>query len=114
MPGIAPPEELATVDRWRIVGLSISAERLQQIRSRRVAGMGGFGTHDGYADLARIYEELDEISRIQRQLRCPVIDTTGVALEEAASRIIDVVKLRAERNGTSLRHVPGVGLSVTP
>lgn len=114
VPGIAPPEELATVDRWRIVGLSISAERLQQIRSRRVAGMGGFGTHDGYADLARIYEELDEISRIQRQLRCPVIDTTGVALEEAASRIIDVVKLRAERNGTSLRHVPGVGLSVTP
>ena len=108
VPGIAPPEELKTMDRWRVVGLTMSAERLQMIRSNRVAGMGGFGTRDGYADIAKIYEELDEVGQIQRQLGCPIIDTTGVALEESASRILDVVVQRAKRHGTALRRLPGV------
>ena len=40
VPGIRPPEELFGIDRWRIVGLTIDAERLLQIRSRRVQGLG--------------------------------------------------------------------------
>ncbi|WP_267469554.1 kinase/pyrophosphorylase, partial [Nocardia farcinica] len=64
VPGIAPPTELAAVDRWRIVGLTIDAQRLLEIRGRRVRGLGGFGNEDGYADLAAIYEELDEGGKI--------------------------------------------------
>lgn len=114
VPGITPPKELKEVDRWRIVGLTIDAERLLQIRSRRAKGLGGYGTKDGgYADLAKIYEELDEISRTQRSLGCPVIDTTGLAIEEAAARIADIVDTRAKRSGATLRRPPGT-LTMTP
>lgn len=114
VPGIAPPEELYKIDRWRIVGLTIDAERLLQIRSRRAKTFGGYGTKDGgYADLAKIYDELDEISKIQRSLGCPVIDTTGLALEEAAARVTELVEQRAVRAGTHLRRPPG-GLKITP
>lgn len=68
VPTIQPPQELFAVDRWRIVGLTMAADRLQLIRSQRVQGMGGFGTRDGYADLAKIYDELDEVAQIQRKL----------------------------------------------
>lgn len=108
VPGIEPPTELSEVDRWRIVGLTMSAERLQMIRSHRVAGLGGFGTRDGYAEISQIYVELEAINRIQRGLGCPVVDTTGVALEESASRILDVINRRAKRYGAALRRVPGV------
>ncbi|MHA7861628.1 pyruvate, water dikinase regulatory protein [Tessaracoccus sp. Y36] len=108
VPGIEPPKELWDLDRWRIIGLTMDAERLNQIRGQRVRGMGGFGTKDGYADLVKIYDELDEIGRTQRKLGCPIIDTTGVAIEEAASRIIDVVDDRARKVGQRLRRPPGI------
>lgn len=114
VPGIAPPAELFTVDRWRIVGLTMDAQRLLQIRGERVKGMGGFGTVDGYANLVRIYDELDEIAKVHRRLGAPVIDTTGVALEEAASRIIDIVDDRAKKVGQRLRRPPGIVRSGDP
>ena len=113
VPGIRPPEELFGIERWRIVGLTIDAERLLQIRSRRVQGLGGFGTRDGYADLAQIFEELDEVGAVQRRLGAPIIDTTGLALEEAAARIIDIVDERARRAGSQLRR-PAGQLRTTP
>ena len=96
--GVAPPEELFRTDPWKIVGLTIDPERLVTIRQRRVdlmraSGHGG-GRLGGYADLARIYEELDEVARIQRRLGCPVLDTTSLALEEAAGRVIELITAR--------------------
>ena len=67
VPGIKPPDELFQIERWRIVGLTIDPERLLQIRSRRAKTLGGYGTKDGgYADLVKIYDELDEIGRGHR------------------------------------------------
>lgn len=108
VPGIAPPAELYDVDRWRIVGLTMDPDMLQTIRSKRVRGMGGFGNRDGYADLAKIYDELDEVGEVMREFSCPVVNTTGVALEESAGRIIDIVGVRAVKHGTVLRPPPGV------
>lgn len=108
VPGIAPPPELFSIERWRIVGLTINAERLLQIRTRRAKSLGGYGTKDGgYADLAKIYDELDEVAKIQRSLGCPILDTTDLALEEAASRVVEVVEARAQRAGSHLRRPPG-------
>lgn len=108
VPGIPPPEELFAVDRWRVVGLTMDAERLQTIRSERVAGLGVRGMKDGYVDLAAIYDELDEVALVHRRLQCPVINTTGKALEELASRIVDLVEERGRRVGSHLRRPPGV------
>lgn len=108
VPGITPPPELFQVDRWRIIGLTMDAERLQTIRTQRVRGMGGFGNRDGYADLAHIYDELDEVGATMRELGCPVLNTTGVALEENAGRIVDLVSSRARKFGAELSAPPGV------
>jgi regulator of PEP synthase PpsR (kinase-PPPase family) len=48
----------------------------------------------GYADLAKIFDELEWVSKIQRRLGCPVLDTTQLALEEAAGRAVELVETR--------------------
>ncbi|WP_134772704.1 pyruvate, water dikinase regulatory protein [Ornithinimicrobium flavum] len=97
VPGIDPPAELRTLERWKIVGLTIDPERLQLIRGRRVRAMGSAAVHrDGYSDLAKIFDELDQVAQVQRSLGCPVIDTTELALEEAAGRVIELVERRKE------------------
>ncbi|QFG68034.1 pyruvate, water dikinase regulatory protein [Ornithinimicrobium pratense] len=97
VPGIPVPGQLHEVERWKIVGLSIDPERLQQIRGRRLRAMGSVGVRrDGYTDLVKIFDELDEISGVQRNLGCPIIDTTDIALEEAAGRVIELVERRKE------------------
>ncbi len=98
VPGIAVPEELRQVDRHKIIGLTIDPERLHAIRTRRVTAMGSRIDRSGYADLSRIFDELDEISALQRTFGCPIIDTTQLALEEAAGRVIEVLERRAALN----------------
>lgn len=98
VPGVAPPRELFEAARWKVVGLTIDPERLLEIRQRRVHAMGiashGGTRLGGYADLARIHDELDEVARLQRRLGCPVLDTTTLALEEAAGRVVELVTAR--------------------
>lgn len=108
VPGIPLPDELFALEPWRIVGLTLDAERLRSIRSERVRGLGVRGMKDGYVDLASIYDELDTVKSLQRRLHCPVLDTTGMALEEAAARIVDLVEERARKHGGRLRRPPGV------
>lgn len=52
-------------------------------------------------------ENLGEGGKIQRRLGCPIIDTTGLALEESATKVIDVVDQRAKTAGTRLRKPAG-------
>lgn len=97
VPGLPVPQELFQVQRWKIVGLTIDPERLAQIRTRRVRAMGSHAVQrDGYTELIKIFDELDEVATVQRSLGCPVIDTTDLALEEAAGRVIETVERRKE------------------
>jgi [pyruvate, water dikinase]-phosphate phosphotransferase / [pyruvate, water dikinase] kinase len=97
--GIAPPAELYDVDAAKIVGLTIDAERLGEIRSDRVRAMGA-GTNKVYSELLEIYEELDEAAALHRRLGCPVIDVTGLSIEETAHRVIRLVDRR--RSGVAV------------
>ena len=91
--GIKPPPELFDVDQRKLVGLTIDAERLAEIRSERVRGMGGRNRR--YAELGEIYDELDEAAALHRRLGCPVIDVTGLSIEETALRVIQLVDRRS-------------------
>jgi hypothetical protein len=91
--GIDPPPELFTVEQSKIVGLTIDAQRLSEIRGERIRWMRG---DRKYADLAEIYDELDYASRIQRRLGCPVIEVSELSIEEISHRIIRVVTERRE------------------
>ncbi len=92
--GIEPPPELFKVDPHRIVGLTIDAYRLAEIRTQRVASMGA--PRRQYADLEEIYAELDFAAAIQRRLGCPVLDVSEISVEETALRIIRIVERRRE------------------
>jgi regulator of PEP synthase PpsR (kinase-PPPase family) len=90
--GIDLPPELYEIDRAKIVGLTIAAERLADIRTARVRSMGA--PRRRYAELEEIYTELDEAAAVHRRLRCPVIDVTELSVEKTAMRIIRFVEQR--------------------
>jgi len=90
--GIEPPRELFNVDRTKIVGLTIEATRLADIRRERVRTMGSPDRQ--YADLVEIYEELEEAAKVHRRLGCPVLDVSELSIEETAHRIIRLVEER--------------------
>ena len=94
--GIPAPPALFTTDSAKIVGLTIDAARLAEIRHARVRQMGA--PMRQYAGLVDIYEELDEAAAMHRRLGCPVIDVSDLSIEETAHRIIRLVDQRkAER-----------------
>ena len=92
VPGVEPPHELEEIDPIKIVGLTIDAENLAEIRSVRARGMRGAKRR--YADLAEIYAELERAEEIHRRLGCPVIEVSNLAIEETARRIIRIVEQR--------------------
>jgi [pyruvate, water dikinase]-phosphate phosphotransferase / [pyruvate, water dikinase] kinase len=90
--GIAPPGELFAADPAKVIGLTIGADRLADIRRERARLMRG--ARKSYAGLVEIYEELDEAASIHRRLGCPVIDVTELSVEETAQRVIRLVESR--------------------
>lgn len=84
--GIEPPKALFEIDPRKIVGLTIDAQRLAEIRSQRMRLMGN--ERGAYARLVEIYDELEQARTIHRQLGCSVIDVTSLAIEETANRVL--------------------------
>ncbi len=92
VPGVEPPKQLFEIDRIKIVGVTIDAENLAEIRNDRARGMTG--ARRRYADLAEIYSELERADDVHRRLGCPVIEVSNLAIEETARRIIRLVEQR--------------------
>ena len=90
--GVEPPAELWELDRSKVVGLTIDAETLAEIRSERARNMRG--PRRAYAELVEIYEELEQAEIVHRRLGCPVIEVSNLAIEETAHRIITLVERR--------------------
>jgi regulator of PEP synthase PpsR (kinase-PPPase family) len=91
--GVDPPPSLFQVEPWKVVGLTIEAERLAEIRRRRVRAIAA-GSGARYADLTEIYEELEATEKLHRRLGCPVIDVSRLAIEECAARCAELVEER--------------------
>jgi regulator of PEP synthase PpsR (kinase-PPPase family) len=89
--GIEPPPELFRIEHAKIVGLTIDAQRLSEIREERIRWMRG---DRRYADLLEIYEELEYASQVHRRLGCPVLEVSELSIEEIALRIIRLVEGR--------------------
>ena len=92
--GIKPPKELFEIDAAKIAGLTIDAQRLAEIRNARVRSMGA--TNRRYAELLEIYEELEQAEELHRRLACPVVDVTGLSIEETAHRVIRLLDRRRQ------------------
>ena len=89
VPEVPPPEELFTAERGKIIGLTIRPEQLNHIRAERLKTLGLKG-HASYADPQRILEELEFADQVMKRLGCPVIDVTNKAVEETASKILEI------------------------
>jgi [pyruvate, water dikinase]-phosphate phosphotransferase / [pyruvate, water dikinase] kinase len=90
--GIEPPQALFEVDPLKIIGLTIDASRLAEIRQQRASRMGG--DQRAYTELAKIYEELEAAEGVHRRLGCPVIEISALSIEETAARVIRLLERR--------------------
>jgi regulator of PEP synthase PpsR (kinase-PPPase family) len=96
--GIDPPPELFTIDQSKVVGLTIDAQRLSEIRGERIRWMRG---DKKYADLVEIYDELEYAAQVHRRLGCPVLEVSELSIEEISHRIIQLVE-RRKAEGTAV------------
>lgn len=96
VPEVSPPQELFKVPSQKVVGLTLKPDLLNQIRTERLKTLG-LGASADYANFERIVEELEYARGIMRKVGCPIIDATGKAVEETASRILEIL-YKGERN----------------
>jgi len=89
VPEVQPPEELFACAKGKVMGLTINLEQLNQIRMERLKTLGLNG-QASYAKPDRIGEELEYSQKIMKKLGCPVIEVTNRAVEETASKILEI------------------------
>jgi len=97
VPEVAPPEELFKLPPGKVVGLTISPNLLNEIRLERLKALGLTADAD-YASMKRILTELEYAETIMKRIGCPVIDVTNRAVEETASKVLEIY-YRGERHG---------------
>ncbi|MCG6957265.1 MAG: kinase/pyrophosphorylase [Gemmatimonadetes bacterium] len=90
VPELDPPPELERIDKDRIVGFTVRADKLRQIREERLRTLD-VEVGSGYADPSRIAEEIRFANRVFMRLGCAVIDVTYKAVEETAREVLEVL-----------------------
>jgi regulator of PEP synthase PpsR (kinase-PPPase family) len=92
VPDVEPPKELFQIDQEKIVGLTISVERLVSIRMARLSKLG-HNIRDSYANFERVETELTYFRQLFRKNpRWMIIDMTNRAIEEAAGEILKKIE----------------------
>lgn len=85
------PKELKQVDRNKIVGITISSQKLVQLRESRLIKLGR-PLSEEYANINRVNEELEYCRNYFEEVGdIPIIDVTDKAIEEIASEILLVL-----------------------
>ncbi len=97
VPEVAPPDELFKLPVRKVVGLTIDAGQLNSIRQERLKTLGLSASAD-YASKQRILLELDYAHGIMQRIGCPIIDVTNRAVEETASKVLEIYQ-KGERYG---------------
>jgi hypothetical protein len=91
VPELPPPEELFLLPRGRVIALTIDEVSLQAIRNERLRTLG-LSMGADYAEPSRIERELDYASELFRRLNCPIVEVTGRAVEETATKVLEHVQ----------------------
>lgn len=92
VPELKPPKELFTISPDKIFGLSITPDKLIEIRRERLKALG-LAEDARYANEERIRMELEYAAGIMKRLGCKVIDVSHKAVEETASIIMERMPL---------------------
>lgn len=86
-----PPKEIFQVPAKRVIGLTNTPERLNEIREERLKSLG-LPPNSNYACLSRILDELEYADKIIRRIGCPVINVSNKAIEETADIVISLMR----------------------
>ncbi len=97
VPEVAPPEEIFNLARHKVVGLIIRPSQLNEIRRERLKALGLTSNAD-YASMERILKELEFAEKVMKKAGCSIIDVTNKAVEETASRVLEIY-YKGERYG---------------
>lgn len=87
VPESKPPKEIFEVQARKMIGLTNSPLKLNEIREERLKALG-LPKGSSYASMERILLEIDFAERIMKNIGCPIIDVSNKAVEETAEIII--------------------------
>lgn len=87
VPESTPPKEIYDVPARRMIGLTNSPLKLNEIREERLKALG-LPKGSSYASMERILYEIDFAESIMKKIGCPIIDVSNKAVEETAEIII--------------------------
>ena len=91
---IDPPAQLFSLPRKKVVALTITPDRLVDLRKVRAERMGT--RFQGYADMEHIRREVAYAYRLfDRRKDWPLLDVTAKPIEEAASEVVAVLRRSA-------------------
>lgn len=85
-----PPEEIFKIPAKKVIGLTNSPQKLNEIREERLKALG-LPNNSSYASLGRILDELDFADKIMKRVGCPVIDVSNKAIEETADIVLNLL-----------------------
>lgn len=85
-----PPKEIYKIPAKRIIGLTNTPEKLNEIREERLKSLG-LPKNSNYACLSRILDELEYADKIMKKIGCPVINVSNKAIEETADIVISLL-----------------------
>ena len=89
VPNVPLPAELEDVERPLVVGLTLSPDRLVQIRRHRLLSLNQNDETD-YVDIDKIREETMQARKLFARYGWPVIDVTRRSIEESAAAILNL------------------------
>lgn len=95
VPEIPVAKEIFDVPKHKLIGLTNSPEKLNEIRVERLKALG-LSSDVEYANFDRILEELDYADKIYKRLGCPIINVANKAIEETASIILEITGLNTK------------------
>ncbi|MCA3722265.1 pyruvate, water dikinase regulatory protein [Phenylobacterium sp.] len=91
VPGRGPPENLRNLSSALVVGLTISPDRLIQIRRNRLLSLKE-SRDTSYTDIEAVREEVVQARRLYERQGWPVIDVTRRSVEETAAAVLNLLQ----------------------
>lgn len=98
VPEIDPPSELFQINPEKIVGLTVSPEKLIKVRRERLRSMG-MKENSTYADPSRIITELKYAEKVFKEVGCNILDVTDRAVEESALKVLEIIAKGSKKRG---------------
>lgn len=94
VPTTPPPEELPSLRKPLVVGLTASPSRLAQIRRTRLSNLSAEQDASTYSDESEVKQEIVKAKRYFVKNGWPVIDVTRRSVEETAAKILTLLSGR--------------------